>query len=1086
MTVTAGGLQAPCSPDSMVVQVGFTNTSPTRMANINYAKFESTIERRNDNLRGLSKSSFSCMDLTKVGKYRAPDFAVTDVCDRRRSGNYGPGEEKLTFSTLTNGKECNGYVGERSNHPRLQATKSYQRNGWVKAGLTLYPLRDVTETQLDTSTDTRPNRLPRQCQSASEIRVRDAWETNHVPTGLSTHPPTTRNCSDQKGRGIATEPKRDLDIGEYLAMSKRYYDEYRAKETAFRKGLYTRQDSNTSSSSQTRNQHHHYHKHVCESLSYTSKSPAFSSASSSSSLHRKASLSRSKSETNLTSVTSGSACELLSEDEDEDGDDYGFLSWSSASLSTAMHKARSPLPTRRILPKRWRSKTKAITTVSSSLWSSEGSCTWCSMSGRRVTLRGTTLLQLSEKERLALQKIALSKLQAMNLGCQICVPKETTQVKRGKRVLKMLKRKSHSANLSTLLDNLKENHEDKDSRDCRPLGLVFGIPIAKCVANDLELQKRRLSRSDAIPLAPHQRKSSNSSVNSLDNANHNGNISDSRSMEQNKNRAASTDSLSESESGKYNSSLLDALSLSLSSHQETPLHLNTTAPQVPQIVKTCFKHLETYGLQTLGIFRVGSTKKRTKQMRDEFDCGKDVRLGEQHNPNDVAALLKEYFRDLPEPLLTRDLYSPLVATRNLYESTKQALAVKMLVALLPVPNRDTLWALLRFLNKVVEHSTDTIDEHGKLLPGNKMDSHNLATLFGPNILHKAKVGSEKSFVVEDMDRAEERSEVIAVLEDMIDFHETPVQCKSDLQDEIVRLLMETDPDTADMLLKKLASEYGIEPDPDTTSSSVFEDSDTASLPHSPGIDMDMGLRSRAMFDSRRSQGRPNHAALRQVQSADSANFSGGERLEVPRLHSDSDPMQTEDSSSSSVPSRVLKPQRSPRMPKLKVSHDKTSTNARGKTGHVGSSENYWSDPYSHDLLTVPSLEGRRKSSGSLTSQEPSPVGSDSSGQWLMTTGSSSSGNSSTNSPRTQPPESPRPSYRDSASPRRQRSDSGSKSTSSSQLRPLSSRQRPLGVRNSEDSRSDSSDLDCERERWRNWELMAADKNDDSYQQETLV
>lgn len=57
------------------------------------------------------------------------------------------------------------------------------------------------------------------------------------------------------------------------------------------------------------------------------------------------------------------------------------------------------------------------------------------------------------------------------------------------------------------------------------------------------------------------------------------------------------------------------------------------------------------------------------------------------------------------------------------------------------------------------------------LPGNKMDSHNLATLFGPNILHKAKVGSEKSFVVEDMDRAEERSEVIAVLEDMIDFHE---------------------------------------------------------------------------------------------------------------------------------------------------------------------------------------------------------------------------------------------------------------------------------------------------------------------------
>ena len=66
----------------------------------------------------------------------------------------------------------------------------------------------------------------------------------------------------------------------------------------------------------------------------------------------------------------------------------------------------------------------------------------------------------------------------------------------------------------------------------------------------------------------------------------------------------------------------------------------------------------------LGIFRVGSSKKRTKQLRDEFDSGKDVKLNEEHNPHDVAALLKEFFRDLPEPLLTRDLYSPFVATRS--------------------------------------------------------------------------------------------------------------------------------------------------------------------------------------------------------------------------------------------------------------------------------------------------------------------------------------------------------------------------------------------------------------------------------------
>ena len=70
------------------------------------------------------------------------------------------------------------------------------------------------------------------------------------------------------------------------------------------------------------------------------------------------------------------------------------------------------------------------------------------------------------------------------------------------------------------------------------------------------------------------------------------------------------------------------------------------------------------GLRVLGIFRVGASKKRTKQLRDEFDSGKDVKLNDTHNPHEVGALLKEYFRDLPEPLLTRDLYSPLVATRG--------------------------------------------------------------------------------------------------------------------------------------------------------------------------------------------------------------------------------------------------------------------------------------------------------------------------------------------------------------------------------------------------------------------------------------
>lgn len=48
-----------------------------------------------------------------------------------------------------------------------------------------------------------------------------------------------------------------------------------------------------------------------------------------------------------------------------------------------------------------------------------------------------------------------------------------------------------------------------------------------------------------------------------------------------------------------------------------------------------------------------------------------------------------------------------------------------------------------------------------------MDSHNLATLFGPNILHKAKGGE---FQVESLERAEERKDVIGIVQECIDHY----------------------------------------------------------------------------------------------------------------------------------------------------------------------------------------------------------------------------------------------------------------------------------------------------------------------------
>lgn len=52
-----------------------------------------------------------------------------------------------------------------------------------------------------------------------------------------------------------------------------------------------------------------------------------------------------------------------------------------------------------------------------------------------------------------------------------------------------------------------------------------------------------------------------------------------------------------------------------------------------------------------------------------------------------------------------------------------------------------------------------------------MTSLNLATIFGPNLLHKLK-NSDKEFVVQSFARAEESSAVISVVQKMISAYDT--------------------------------------------------------------------------------------------------------------------------------------------------------------------------------------------------------------------------------------------------------------------------------------------------------------------------
>ncbi|XP_022646940.1 rho GTPase-activating protein 6-like [Varroa destructor] len=251
-----------------------------------------------------------------------------------------------------------------------------------------------------------------------------------------------------------------------------------------------------------------------------------------------------------------------------------------------------------------------------------------------------------------------------------------------------------------------------------------------------------------------------------------------------------------------------------------------TGPRVPRVVNSCLRYLYKYGPTTVGVFRVSSSKRRVRQLRELFDSGskqverllrvpdelasadsadsgEDTRWEnwpkEWENwprggggAHDVAQLLKEFFRDLPEPLMTRQLYSPFLSTLRLPREM-QLLSVVHLIRLLPPANRDILWALLRLLRNICTHSSNKDDT----LSGNKMDANNLATVLGPNILRTNPTPSAssgpKSFFVEKLERAEERSDVILVVRYLIENFERLFSVSAADMDAMYRRMLVEEP-----------------------------------------------------------------------------------------------------------------------------------------------------------------------------------------------------------------------------------------------------------------------------------------------------
>ncbi|XP_014870027.1 rho GTPase-activating protein 6-like [Poecilia latipinna] len=180
--------------------------------------------------------------------------------------------------------------------------------------------------------------------------------------------------------------------------------------------------------------------------------------------------------------------------------------------------------------------------------------------------------------------------------------------------------------------------------------------------------------------------------------------------------------------------------------------------------------------------------------------GVDVQLDEEHSVHDVAALLKEFLRDMPDPLLPQELY-PAFLHANLLRGADQLQFLQHLLYLLPPCNCDTLLRLLSMLQTVQSYAQDTVGTNDEEIPGNKMTAANLAVIFGPNLLQREGGGdmSPQAMGIEDS------TAIISITLVLIQNYRRLFTVSAELQQEVLMSLIQTDPDVIDYLLRRKLS-----------------------------------------------------------------------------------------------------------------------------------------------------------------------------------------------------------------------------------------------------------------------------------------
>lgn len=181
------------------------------------------------------------------------------------------------------------------------------------------------------------------------------------------------------------------------------------------------------------------------------------------------------------------------------------------------------------------------------------------------------------------------------------------------------------------------------------------------------------------------------------------------------------------------------------------LSLQRSGQALPKCIQLALRWLRINALDQVGLFRKSGVRSRIQTLKTMTENQGELISYDGHQAYDVADMVKQYFRELPEALLTNKLSETFISIfqrtslnfitsfpewKNFFcskphphdisdvpESYRKD-AVQWALLLLPDEHREALQTVLEFLNQVSARSTC-----------NQMTASNVAVCLAPSLFH---------------------------------------------------------------------------------------------------------------------------------------------------------------------------------------------------------------------------------------------------------------------------------------------------------------------------------------------------------------